>query len=122
MKKYQNGATMWSTLSIILMLGFIAYFTAIVGSIYLDYKFIKEAMQTVVDEPKFKTMTKKSLLTVINKRLVINNIRGLSADVITIKRDKQDSKYIHLLYTDKGHIISNVSVLVVFDEEIRTTK
>lgn len=123
MKKFQRGATMWSTLSITLMIGFIAYLGFIVGDIFLDYRFIKSSMQDVVDQGDFKTLTNTQVLTSINKRLTLNNIRGLDKDVIALKKDnKTDEKYIKILYAAKANIASNVYILVEFDEEIRRTK
>jgi hypothetical protein len=121
MRKYQRGATMWSTLTIVLMIGFIAMLAFKIGDIYIDYNFIKGSMQQVVDRSDFKSMSKKAILASINKRLSIDNIRGLDKDVITIKQDKT-GKYLHVKYTGKAHIAHNVSALVEFDEEIRATR
>lgn len=122
MKKYQRGATMWSTLSIVFMVVFIAYLGAIIGNIFLDHKFITASMQEVVNMSSFKTMSKRDVIITINKRLTIDNIRGLDKDVITVKRDKSGEKYLYIKYSAKSDIADNVFILVEFDEEIRTAK
>lgn len=122
MRKYQRGATMWSTLAIAGMIAFITYFGFSVGSIYLDYKFIKGSMQEVVNQRDFKKMSPRDIIVTINKRLTIDNIRGLDKDVIKVKKDRTGEKYLQLNYVAKTHLFAEVHALVEFNEEVRATK
>jgi len=122
-KNYQHGATMWTTLSVVFMIGFIVYLGAVIGNIFLDHKFISGSMQEVVNQSNFKSMTKKDIIKTINKRLTIDNIRGLDKDVINVKREPSgNGRYIHVKYQKKSNLFANVNILVEFDEEIRPVK
>jgi hypothetical protein len=120
---HQRGATMWTTLSVVFMIGFILYLGAIIGNIFLDHKFIAGSMQEVVNQSNFKSMSKKDVLSTINKRLTIDNIRGLDKSVINVKRERSgNGRYIHVKYEKKSKLFANVNIVVEFDEEIRPSK
>lgn len=120
--RHQKGATMWSMLSIILMIGFMVYLGSIIGNIYIDHKFIRGSMQEVVNRSDFKTLTKKQILESINKRLSIDNIRGLDKDVISLKAEQNGTRYIKIQYSKKSDLFENIYILIEFDEEIRPNK
>lgn len=121
-KTTQKGATMWTTLTVVMMACFLFYQGFAVGSLFLDHGFIRASMKELVEQPNFKTMTIQTILATVNKRLTIDNIRGLDKDTISIKQDKSGEKYILIKYQAKTHIIANVSAVIDFEEEIRAGK
>ena len=122
MHQYQRGATMWTTLSVGLMVGFLIYLSFVVGGIFLDHKFITGSMQEVVNRADFKSMTRKSVIKTINSRLLIDGIRNLEKNAISIKREKSGEKYLMVDYAAKANVLANISVVVDFKEEIRSSK
>ena len=76
-------------------------------------------MQEVVNRADFKTLTKKQILVNINKRLLIDNIRGLDRDVITLKSEQNGTRYLKVKYSKKSDLFENIFILIEFEEEIR---
>ena len=122
MKKYQRGATMWTTLTVGLMAGFIVYLTFILGDIYLNFRIIRSSMQEIVNQPNFKEMTTRAILSAMEKRMMIDNIRDFKKDTFSVKKLKSGEKYIVIKYDSKAHVASNIYVLVEFNEEIRRAR
>jgi len=122
MKKYQRGATMWTTLTVGLMAGFIVYLTFILGDIYLNFRIIRSSMQEIVNQPNFKEMTTRAILSAMEKRMMIDNIRDFKKDTFSVKKMKSGEKYIVIKYDSKAHVASNIYVLVEFNEEVRRAR
>lgn len=120
--KRQNGATMWGWLAVILMIGFISMQAFAVVPIYFEHKVIRAAIQDIVDESEFAQMSTRTLLATINSRLVINNVRGFDKNAFKPMRDRTGEKYILIKYEQRASIVSNISAVVEFSEEIRPSR
>ncbi len=119
----QRGSTMWSTLSITLMVGFIAFLAFHLIPVYLDHGIIRSSMQEIVNAHNFKQMSTKQIQSTIAKRMTIDNIRGFDKGAFTVVRGKKGTeKYIMIDYSQKIPLFSNVFALVEFKEEIRTSR
>lgn len=118
-RKYQNGATMWGWLSIIMMVGFLGMLAFKVVPIYAEHQTVRAALQDVVDSREFVNMSNKSIMRSIQSRMTINNIRTISAKSFKAMRDRTGDKYIQVQYEVKVPIMSNLSAVVDFNEEIR---
>lgn len=120
--KRQTGATMWTTLSIGLMIGFIAYLAFMLIPVYIDHSIIRGSMQEIANQSEFKQMTSKQILIAIQKRTTIDNIRGFSSDAFKVSREKSGQRFIVIDYSKKVSLFGNVSALVEFKEEVRTNR
>lgn len=118
-RKYQNGATMWGWLSIIMMIGFLGMLAFKVVPIYAEHQTVRAALQDVVDSREFSNMSNKSIMRTIQSRLMINNIRSINSKSFKAMRDRTGDKYILVQYVVKVPIMSNLSAVVDFNEEIR---
>ena len=118
-RKYQNGATMWGWLSIMLMVGFLAMLTFKVVPIYFEHRIVRAALQDIVDSREFVNMTNKSIIQSIQKRMTINNVRTIGPKAFKAMRDRTGDKYILVKYDVKVSIMSNLSAVVEFNEEVR---
>lgn len=118
----QHGATMWTTLSVVLMVGFLAMIAFKLIPIYLDHAIIRGSMQEIVNGREFRNMSTRQIMTSMDKRMTIDNIRGMSKDAFKVKKEKSGERYIVINYSQKVSIISNVSALVEFNEEVRTKR
>lgn len=120
--RQQNGATMWGWLAVITMVGFLAMQAFKVVPIYFEHRIIRAALQDIVNGREFKNMSNKTVRATIQTRLSINNVRGVDANSFKMMRDRTGEKYILVQYQQKSSIISNLSVVVEFDEEIRESR
>lgn len=118
-RKYQNGATMWGWLSVVLMVGFLGMLAFKVVPIYAEHQTVRSALQDVVDSREFVNMSNKSIMRTIQSRMIINNIRTISSKSFKAARDRTGDKYILVQYEVKVPIMSNLSAIVEFNEEIR---
>ena len=118
-RKYQNGATMWGWLTIMFMVGFLGMLAFKVVPIYAEHRIVRAALQDVVDSREFVNMSNKAIIRTIQSRMTINNVRTISAKSFKAVRDRTGDKYILVQYDVKVPIMSNISALVEFNEEIR---
>lgn len=118
-KKYQQGATMWTTLTVALMAGFMVYLGFVIGNVYLDHSIVRGSIKELVATPNFKNMSKMEAFSSLQKRLLIDGVRDIDRSAFEIKKDKSGARYVHIKYSVTSHVMANVSALVEFDEEIR---
>jgi len=120
--KHQSGATMWSWLTILVMVGFLGMQAFQVVPIYFEHRVVRAALQDVVDSREFAEMTNKSIMRSISSRMTINNVRSIDSKAFKAMRDRTGDKYILVKYDVKVPIMSNLSAVVEFNEEIRKTR
>jgi len=120
--KRQNGATMWGWLAVIGMVGFIAMQAFKVVPIYFEHRIIRAALQDLVDSREFENMSNKTVNSTLQSRLSINNVRGIDTKAFKTMRDRSGEKYILIQYEQRASIISNLSAIVEFNEEIRPSR
>ncbi len=120
--QYQKGATMWGWLSVVTMIGFITMLAFKVVPIYFEHRIVRAALQDVVDSREFVNMSNKGILRTIESRLTINNVRSISSAAFKAARDRTGDKYILVNYQQKVLIMSNLSAVVEFNEEIRPSR
>lgn len=118
----QRGATMWSTLSIVFMIGFMAMLAFKLIPLYMEHGIIRSSMQEIANQAGFREMSQREIVSALNKRLMIDNIRGFDKEAFKVATDKTGQKFILIDYSQKVSIASNVSALVEFKEEIRPNK
>ena len=118
----ETGATMWGWLAVIGMVGFLAMQAFKIVPIYFEHRLIRAALQDIVDSREFENMTNKTIGSTISTRLTINNVRGLDLKSFKALRDRTGEKYILVQYQKKTSIISNLSAVVDFNEEIRESR
>ncbi|MET1254754.1 DUF4845 domain-containing protein [Aliikangiella maris] len=119
----QHGATMWTMLFNIFVIGFLAFMAIKLLPEYMEFGTIRSSMQEVVNQHNFREMTSKQILTAMSKRLQVDSVRGFSKDSFSVAQDKKTSeKYILINYEKKIPLFSNISVLLEFNEEVRTKR
>jgi len=120
--KNQNGATMWGWLGIVFMVGFNAMLAFNVVPIYVEHQTIRSAIQDVVDSREFSTMSNSKVIINLRGRLRINNVRGIDSKAFKVSQDRTGDKYILINYSQKVSIMSNLSAVVDFNEEVRKSR
>lgn len=120
--KKQDGATMWSMVSLLIMVGFILMLLFKVVPIYYEHRIITSIAQELVDSREFENMSNRQIMSAINNRLTINNVRGIDKTSFKPSRDRTGEKFIKVEYSQKVNIMGTLSALAEFDEEIRETR
>ncbi len=118
--KKQQGLTFISWLVILSVAGFMVMVGIKVAPVYLENYSVKTILNSVKNEPFSARKSVRELKGTIFKRFDMNNIRTLTYDDISIKREKSKTT-IRIAYEARKHIFYNVSVVMVFDESVELT-
>ncbi|MEJ2405709.1 MAG: DUF4845 domain-containing protein [Candidatus Thiodiazotropha sp.] len=118
--KKQQGLTFISWLVILSVAGFLTLVGIKVAPVYIENYAVKSILESVKNEPFAARKSVRELKTMILKRLDINNIRTLTRDDISIKREKSKT-IIRIAYEERRHIFYNASIVMVFDESVELT-
>jgi len=121
-KQRQRGATMWTTLSIVLMIGFIAMIAFKLAPVYLDHRIIRASMQEVANQHDFGQKTQMEVLNSVQKRLDIEGISIFTRENFSVVREKSGAKYIQIKYSQKVPMMGNVSALIEFEDQVRPAR
>ncbi|MDH5434303.1 MAG: DUF4845 domain-containing protein [Gammaproteobacteria bacterium] len=122
MKKYQSGASTWTTMTFVLMLIFFSIITFKVSLIYLDHGIIKKSMQEIVNQRNFESMSSEEIMVSMDKRMIIDNIRGFDKKAFQVKRTDKGEKYIIIEYDKVESLFGDISIIVKFKEDIKKHK
>lgn len=117
----QNGWTLWTMLLTAIIVGFFAYLVMRLFPPYLDNLKIREAMELVIEEPGFHSMTKRQIVKRMNRKLYIDYAR----DVVDLNRalhiEKDKAKTTLVVgYESAVHIAYNISALLDFENRVET--
>ncbi|MGX5173525.1 DUF4845 domain-containing protein [Aliikangiella sp. IMCC44653] len=115
----QQGSTMWTKLMLIFVIVFFGMLAFKMIPIYLEHNVITSSMQNIVNQANFKEMTPKQIYTNVQKRLNIDSVRGFEKDAFKVMREKSGEKYIVIKYSKKENFMSNIYILIEFEEEVR---
>lgn len=113
--KQQRGLTF---ISLVFILGLIAFFTLLVlkiGPIYLNHSKVVNALQAVEESTDVASMSKHELQASLDKRFNMNYVEYVTKDDITIVAQPGYVK-VAIDYDRVEHLIGNLSVLVEFHE------
>ena len=113
---------MWGWLAVFGMIGFITLLAFKVVPIYFEHRIVQSAVQDVVDSREFANMSNKAIMRTVMNRMTINNVRTIPSTAFKAMRDRTGDKYILVQYEQKVLIMSNLSALVEFNEEIRKSR
>jgi hypothetical protein len=118
--KKQQGLTFISWLVILSVAGFFVLVGIKVAPVYIENFAVKSILESVQNEPFAARKSMRELKNLVLKRLDINNIRTLTRDDISIKREKSKT-IIRIAYEERRHIVYNASIVMVFDESVELT-
>ena len=111
----QRGLTF---ISLVFVLGLIAFFTLLVlkiGPIYLNHSKVVNALKAVEESPDLTSMSRNEIVNSLNKRFNMNYVEYVTKDDITIVAQPGYVK-VDIDYDRIEPIVGNLSVLVEFHE------
>jgi len=115
--KSQRGLTM---ISIIFILGLIAFFTLLIlkiGPIYMDHGKVVNALEALKKTPDVENKSTREIRSILNKRFNMNYVDDIQKDDIIIT-NKLGYLRVEIAYERVEPIVGNLSVLVDFDNTI----
>ena len=85
---------------------------------YLENQTIVGVLESM-DPKLMKSGSKKKVFATLNKRLKINNVRGVTgSDILEYKRAK-DANYWVLDYEVREKVVANLDLVIAFNKELR---
>ncbi|MFZ0487603.1 MAG: DUF4845 domain-containing protein [Arenicellales bacterium] len=118
MIKTQRGWTIWSLLFVIVVILIVVLLFMKLMPVYLDNYKLKEAMQSVAEDPRAADWDKRKIIREMNNILYIDygaDIVDLNTALTIEKTDTQS--YIKVKYEVVVPMVHNLSALVNFDDQ-----
>ena len=116
--KKQKGLTLISWLAIHAVVLFNAIIALNVVPVYINDHSVKTMMKNLQMDSTVRGKTPKKLKEIITKRLRVNNVYSVTAEHITIKKDRNDY-LITIEYQPRGKLIGSLDYIVDFKHEAR---
>lgn len=113
--KQQRGMT---TIGFILIIGMIAFFTAIgvkLVPMYIEYYSVKSILKTVQGEPETASRSAAEIEETILKRLSINEIHRITKNDITITKEGK-KVIIEIPYEARVPVFGNIDIIGDFTD------
>ena len=114
----QKGFLSWSTLLLIVAVGFVLMVTLKLGPHYIDNYYISVALKSLAREyPQIDELSNSDIERELSNFATINNIRGQEARSFKIVR-KRDKVIVNNIYEVRQPLILNVDVVLSFKSQL----
>ncbi len=112
----QAGMTGIGWLIILSLIGFFAYIAIRLFPVYYENFAVRSSLESAVQENNAPQLSNAQLRRLILNRLDINNVETVNKEHITIEKLKGGGRMIHVTYSVKVPLMSNISAMLDFDE------
>lgn len=114
--KKQAGMSMWGVMMLVVILVANAFVALKIVPTYMDFRTVKVVVNNTIAELKKKRMSKVKIRDSIDRRLLINGVRDLKRDDLTIKQTNEKSTII-MDYEVRKPIFYNIDAVMKFKYE-----
>jgi hypothetical protein len=115
--KRQDGLTAISILFLIFLLGGGIFLIFQLAPVYLEHFGVVSSLKSMASETGMHAKSPGELRELLQKRLEINDVKRVTKEDILIKRQQRDTS-IHIAYEVQIPVVSNISLLVTFDNSV----
>ncbi|MDC0662630.1 DUF4845 domain-containing protein [Marinobacter sp. SS21] len=112
----QRGASTITMLVMVLFFGALLTLLVKVGPFYLDDLTIQEAVESLDGTEGLSRMGPAQVMSLINKRLTVNNVRSLDPESFKIEKNGE-LVIIKLVYEKRTNLFRNLDAVVSFNHE-----
>lgn len=116
----QRGMTPIGWILVFLLIAFFALIALKLIPIYLDSFTVGSVISDLKKEPGIATKTPREVLSMIEKRLDINMVEGISADDIYVEKIG-DTLNISAEYEVRENLMGNVDLVVSFNKSVEVS-
>lgn len=113
----QRGMTPIGWVLVFLLIAFFALIALKLIPIYIESFSVGSVIADLKDEPGIGSMTSREIISIVQKRLEINNVYGVSADDIYVEKAR-GTMTISADYEVRKNMLGNVDILVSFDKSV----
>jgi hypothetical protein len=114
----QRGLTAIAMVLILAMAGFFAMIAIRLFPIYLEHFSVKKHLENVSKETGIKEKTNREILTTLDKRFQIDDVKHVTHENIFIEREKGGPMTIAIEYEVRTPAVANVEMIVSFVDEV----
>ena len=116
----QRGMTPIGWILVFLLIAFFTLIALKLVPIYLDSFTIGSVISDMRQEPGIAAKTPREVVAMIEKRLDINMVEGITADDIFVEK-RGDTMTISAEYEIREKMLGNVDVIVSFDKSVEVS-
>lgn len=113
--KQQAGLSILSVVFGILITGLVVLLIFKIGPLYLEHYGVVSSLKSLEKEVGIRQKSNTELMTLLKKRLDINDVRRVNSKDITIKKQARQTT-VRVAYEVQVPLVSNVDLLVTFDD------
>lgn len=113
----QRGMTPIGWVLVFLLIAFFALIALKLVPIYLQSFSVGSVISDLKNEPGISSMTEREITAIIQKRLDVNMITGISPDDIYVEKTG-DTMTISADYEVRKSMLGNVDIVVSFDKSV----
>ncbi len=113
----QRGMTPIGWVLVFLLIAFFALIALKLIPIYIESFSVGSVIADLKNEPGISSMTSREIISIVEKRLEINNVYGVSADDIYVEKGR-GTMIISADYEVRKNMLGNVDILVSFDKSV----
>ncbi len=114
-EKKKKGLTFISLMLILALIAFFVLLTLKIAPIYMNHSKVVNAFSALEAMPDVETMSKREILSNLDKRFSMNYVDKVNTDDVTIVKQGNYVK-VEIVYERVEKIIGNLSVLAAFSE------
>ncbi|WP_297795964.1 DUF4845 domain-containing protein [uncultured Marinobacter sp.] len=112
----QGGASALTMLVMVLFFGSLLTLVIKLGPAYLDDVTIQEAVESLEGTEGLSSMGPPQIRSLINKRLIVNNVRGFDEKQISVEKNGE-LVVIKVDYEVRSNLFRNVDAVIHFQHE-----
>ncbi|MGE5153788.1 MAG: DUF4845 domain-containing protein [Bdellovibrio bacteriovorus] len=116
---HQQGIGLTGLLFAFVLVAFVAVVLLRTAPAYVSYLTLRSAMNSVAQSPEPIVGGRPAIMDLINRRLEINDVRGIDPKSFTIQKLDDGTYDVQVAYERREHLFANIDVVLTFDHAVR---
>ena len=113
--KQQAGLSLLPVFFGLLITGLVVILGFKIVPLYMEHYGVASSLKSLEQEAGMRQKSTSELMTILKKRLDINDVRRVSREDITIKKQPRETT-VRVAYEVQVPLVGNVDLLVIFDD------
>jgi Domain of unknown function (DUF4845) len=118
LRAHQRGVGLSGLLLILVLVAFAAVVLLRMAPAYVSFWTVRSAMNSVAESPEPIVGGKMGIMDLINRRLEINDVRGIDPKSFKIQKGGNGNYDVQLEYERREHLFANIDVGMTFDHHV----
>ncbi len=110
----EKGASVFGIVILLVMVGMFLLSGLKVAPAYMDNNVIVNAMEGMISNNDFETMSMSEIRSGLQRSMVTNNIRNFDSSSVVLTREGDDS-FVDINYESRVPLFYNIEIVVIFE-------